>query len=230
MRSPPVLLLLAFLPVAPPAAHAAAGFDPGPELGPPAVEEAPTAEELERLGRGETVTRLVPAAGSGPREGVGMRVVAAPPERVFRAVEDYAHYHEFMPFMTASEAEARPGGGWIARQVLEVQGGVRKLTVATASAVRDTPGGRRWHSSWSYVPGSGDVRDSRGRWTLSAFPGGGTLVVLRMLLDTGAPVFLQDRATVRSLGWVLDGLRQQVDRCRYDDPPSPGCPEAASDR
>lgn len=181
------------------------------------------AADREALARGETVARLVETAGGGVREGVGMRVLPAPPERVFRAVTDYGHYREFMPFMTASDATPE-AAAVVSRQTLALPGGTRNFAVRARSEVRDGADSRLWIATWALVPGSGDFRENAGSWTLAAFPGGGTLVVLRLRSDSGiAPARLEDRATLKSLPWILDGLRQQVNRCRYDDPEPPGC-------
>lgn len=190
----------------------------------PLPESGLAAADLERLARGETVARLEAVAGSAVREGLGMRVLAAAPERVFRAVIDVGHYREFMPFMSASDAAAEPDGTVLSRQTLDLPGRPRTYTVRARHRVEETPAGPAWTASWTLVPGSGDLRENRGTWTLTAFAGGGTLVVLRLLSDTGErPAWLQDRLTLKSLAWILDGLRQHVGRCRYDDPEPPGC-------
>jgi hypothetical protein len=71
---------------------------------------------------------------------------------------------------------------------------------------------------WSYVPGSGNVKDQRGSWTLVEAPQGKTRATLRLFTDPGgpAPDWAMDRATGKSLVWIFDGLRQQVRRSRYD--------------
>lgn len=77
------------------------------------------------------------------------------------------------------------------------------------------------------VPGSGNVASARGSFTLTPRGPAGTLVVFRTATDTGdaTPRFLLDRALLDSLPWVLDGLRQQVNRCRYTEPFPEGCRE-----
>lgn len=185
-----------------------------------AAQELPPAER-ERLGRGETLVEMVQIDNTPVREGVARRVLDAPLERVLRAIRDYAHYSEFMPFVTSSAATGRPGE-WELALDLPWPNPDQRFHITTA----DATDGRG--SSWRLVPGSGgDVVENRGEWDLAPFAPGHTLVTLRMRsLSGGAvPVRLQERATRESLPWVLDGLRQHINRCRYDEPRKDGCNE-----
>lgn len=179
-----------------------------------------TPTERERLAAGEALVEMVEVAGSPIREGVARRVLAAAPERVYRAIVDYAHYAEFMPFVTSSQ----PAGANEWELVLDLPWPTpdQRFRITAESA----PAADGWHSSWRLVPGSGNVTENRGDWTLEPF-GTGTLVTLRMRSQAAAPVplSLQERATRESLPWVLDGLRQHVGRCRYDEPRRDGCTE-----
>src|SRR4029077_18292333 len=51
---------------------------------------------------GDVWVETASPGGGKPREGVGRGVIEAPPERVFRALTDYAHWSEFMPFLVKS--------------------------------------------------------------------------------------------------------------------------------
>ncbi|HUP43859.1 MAG TPA: hypothetical protein VM599_11690, partial [Thermoanaerobaculia bacterium] len=66
-----------------------------------------------------------------------------------------------------------------------------------------------------------------GSFTLAPRGPGRTLVLFRTATETGdrTPRFLQERALLQSLPWVLDGLRQQAERCRYAVPRPDGCRE-----
>jgi hypothetical protein len=75
-----------------------------------------------------------------------------------------------------------------------------------------------WHIDWTYVPGSGNVKDHHGSWTLAAAPKGATLATLRLYTDPGGfiPSGAMDRGTSETLPWIFHGLRQHVRRARYD--------------
>jgi uncharacterized protein YndB with AHSA1/START domain len=186
-----------------------------------------TTWQRHQLEAGEVLVEMVEIPGSDLREGVVRRVLDAPPERVFRAVRDPAHYAEFMPFVTASRATGRPGE-WELSLDLPWPSPDERFRITVTDSIGAGPRGEPlWRSSWRLVPGSGDVVENGGDWTLAAFTPGRTLVTLRMRNDAGPPVplGLQERGTRESLPWVLDGLRQHVGRCRYDEPRKQGCAE-----
>lgn len=160
---------------------------------------------------GEVDVSLRPA-GDGPKEGIGIGLIEAPPERVFRALMDLDHWDEFMPFVTESDARPQPDGSVLSFQRLKLPSmiGDRHLRIRVTGQA-----GRKLE--WSYVPGSGNVKAQTGSWTLEPVPGGKTRATLRLRTDPGgsAPAFAMDRATSKSLVWIFDGLRQQVRRSRY---------------
>jgi hypothetical protein len=208
--------------------------------GPPAAAadaSALTREELARLDRGEVVARLVPLPGEAARSaraGLAARVLPSSPERLFRAAADADHWAEWVPFLEGSERSAEAGGGVSWRLAFDLPLPLRdrhyraRLGVARpAGAEREANLGGRWTVSWASVPGSGNVARAAGSFTLAPRGPGRTLVVFRSATETGdrTPRFLQERALLQSLPWVLDGLRQQAERCRYAVPWPDGCRE-----
>jgi hypothetical protein len=174
----------------------------------PAADQAGTAVELRPMGEGK------------PQEGIGRGFLAAPPERVFRAVTDVGHWHEFMPYLDASDAQPQPDGSVLSAQRLALPFplGDRHYRIRLRSRVEGGAQGKVWHADWSYVAGSGNVADLRGSWTLTAAPGG-TLAVCRIWTDPGSVSSrLMDRATAKSIPWIFDGLRQHIRRIRYAKP------------
>jgi uncharacterized protein YndB with AHSA1/START domain len=167
------------------------------------------------------------AAGAGkPHEGVGRGVIEAPPERVFRALADYAHWSEFMPFLTRSGAQGQPDGSVEGDHVMKLPApsGERHYRVRFHQRVETGaaggPTGKAWKIEWSYVPGSGNVEDHHGSWTLTSQGPGRTLAVLRLYTDPGGltPRWAVDRGTAETIPWIFHGLRQQTRRSRYDAP------------
>lgn len=170
---------------------------------------------------GPVEVRLEPMGSGRPQEGIARGVIPAPPERVFRAVADVEHWHEFMPFLTASDARPEKDGWVQSAQRLDLPLlGERHYRIRLRSRMEHGGRGGRetvWRVEWSYVPGSGDLTGLRGSWALTAAPGG-TLAVCRLWMDAGGLPSLMDRATEKSLPWIFDGLRQHVRRSRYDPP------------
>ncbi len=174
---------------------------------------------------GEVRVELRTVGAGRPKEGIGQGRVEAPPERVFRAIADVEHWHEFMPFLEASDAQRQKDGSVLSSQRLDLPFplGRRSYRVRFHSRVERTAEGTIWRADWAYVPGSGNLRDHRGSWTLVAAGPGATLATCRLYTDPGgmAPAGAMDRATGKSLAWIFDGLRQHVRRSRYDGP-APG--------
>ena len=188
-----------------------------------------TGEEAARLERGEAVVRLVPIRGQPDREGLAARLLPWPPERLFRAVADADHWSEWVPFLERSERSRDPDGAPVWSLAFDLPLPLRdrryRARVAAVEPAGGAPG--RWTVSWASIPGSGNVARARGSFSLRAHGPGRTLVVFRTATDTGdrTPRLLQERALLESLPWVLDGLRQQVGRCRYTVPWPDGCRE-----
>lgn len=211
-RPPPVLLLLTLFAAGAVAAAPAAepgGFSPA---------------DLPRLAAGETVVRMAAAPAVA---GWAARELAVPAARVARAVGDWRHYAEFFPFV-AQSAAAVEGGVVVTRQTLDPPGLVpRREVVAVAAAEPPPPsarGPRTWRFRWR---GRGAGRDAeRGEWTIVELGPARTRVEIRLAGRLGLPAALERRALARTLPWVLDGLAQQVNRCRYDLPVHPTCREA----
>jgi uncharacterized protein YndB with AHSA1/START domain len=177
-------------------------------------------EETRRLASGEVLVTLAPVAGGGPQEATGRGVVDAPPERVFRALADYAHWQEFMPFLKKSEPRKGKDGAMECLHVLDLPSpfGERRYRVRFAQKMETGRAGTVWRIDWSALPGSGNLASHRGSWTLTAFGPGRTLAVCRLFTDPGGgvPHWMMDRANRKNLLWIFDGLRQHVRRSRYD--------------
>lgn len=161
---------------------------------------------------------LAPVKSDTPSAGIGRGFVAAPPGRVFRALMDVEHWHEFMPFMEQSSARRRKDGSVESFQRLELPFpiGRRSYRIRLRGRVERSA----WHLDWTYVPDSGTVKDHHGSWTLTP-SGSGTQAALRLFTDPGGfvPARAVDRGTLETLPWIFHGLRQHVQRSRYGDPP-----------
>jgi len=171
---------------------------------------------------GEVWVEMVAAGAGKPKEGVGRGVIEAPPERVFRALTDYAHWHEFMPFLERSDAWPQPDGSVLGEHEMNLPAllGERRYRVRFTQGVEIGPRGKTWRILWSYVPGSGNVAGHRGSWTLTSLGPGRTLAACRLYTDPGGltPRWAVDRGTAKTLPWIFHGLRQHIRRSRYDGP------------
>jgi Polyketide cyclase / dehydrase and lipid transport len=169
---------------------------------------------------GQVWVELAEAGPDEPKEGIGRGWIEAPPERVFRTLTDYAHWHEFMPFLEESGARPQPDGSVIGTHLLRLPRflGDRHYRVRFTQKIDTSRGGRTWRVAWNYIPGSGNVKDHHGSWTLTAAGPGKTQAVLRLETDPGGatPRWAIERGIVGTVPWIFHGLRQQVRRGRYD--------------
>jgi uncharacterized protein YndB with AHSA1/START domain len=170
---------------------------------------------------GEVQVYLVKVREDGPREGVGQGGIDAPPARVFRALMDVEHWSEFMPFMEKSSARRRKDGSIESFQRLELPfpAGRRSYRIRVRGRTETSPTVTVWRIEWASERGSGNVKEHRGSWTLTANGTGGTRATLRLFTNPGGflPASAADRGTAETLPWIFHGLRQHVRRSRYDD-------------
>lgn len=197
----------------------------------------PTTEDWARLSAGETLVEMGDGGGSA------RRLLSADPGRLFRAAADWAHYDEFFPFVRTSNAEADGEGGILAKQTIDVPwpysdrsfaattawsiGAPESAGTSSRTSSPKSAGTFRGSVTWALVPGSGDVLENRGEWRFTELAPGETLVEITLLSDLdGVPAAFERRAIAETLPYVIDGLRQQANRCRYDLPRHPTCREA----
>lgn len=184
----------------------------------------------------EPEVELREVAWSEVRAGVLRGVIAAPAERLYRTLTDFVHWSEFMPFVASSTATPGTGGGVLCEQRLDLPFPYpdRDYRLHATHGAETTPGGRRWWVRWEDLPvaeaaGAARGGETRAGVVLRPLGGARTAVEIELWSDGGGllPRGVQERITARSLGWILDGLRQQVQRCRYDLPRAASCGEAA---
>ena len=187
----------------------------------------PTPEEAKRLASGEILLAHRPVPGSAVQEQIGRGVIAVPPERVFRALTDWAHFNEFMPFVKQSDAEPQPDGSIVSFQRLRLPPPNRERFYkirATSQVIEGADGGgrheeRTWRTSWTYIKGSGNIVAHHGSWTLTPFGSGQTLATCVLFTDPGGvPGWATNLGLAQTMPYIFLGLRQHVHRSRYDPP------------
>ena len=154
------------------------------------------------------------AADGRVREDCGLGVIEAPLAAVRAVVDAAGDFDEFLPRVLESDVEPVSPGVYLNRQVLDVPFPAqdRRYTVRVETGPVDTGVGPGWQARWSYVEGSGNVRDSRGSWTLIPFDAERTVVIYRALTDPGGrlPPRIVDYAAPRTLRRVLEAVRERV--------------------
>ncbi len=153
-------------------------------------------------------------AGRRVREGCGVGTVEAPLRAVRQVIDAAAEFDEFMPRILESDVEPVSPGVYLNRQTLDMPFPVedRRYTVRVETGAIGTGAGAGWQARWTYVEGSGNIRESRGSWTLIPVSAERTLVVYRLLTDPGGrlPGWVVDYSAPRALRRVLNALRDRV--------------------
>ena len=148
------------------------------------------------------------------REGCGLGVIEAPLSAVRDVVDAAADFAQFMPRVLESDVEPVSPGVYLNRQILDMPFPVedRRYTVRVETGAVETGAGTGWQARWTYVEGSGNVRESRGSWTLIPLDSERTVVVYRVLTDPGGrlPAWIVDYTAPRALRRVLAAVRERV--------------------
>ncbi len=173
--------------------------------------DSPLSWDLPRTGTWRVAKK---DAGRRVREGCGVGVIEARLLDVREVIEAAGDYDEFMPRILESEVEVVSPGVYLNRQILDMPYPVRdrRYTVRIETEVVETGVGSGWQARWSYVQGSGNVRESTGSWTLVPLHPERTVVVYRLLTDPGGrlPARVVDYLATRTLRRVLAAVRERV--------------------
>lgn len=171
----------------------------------------PLAWDLPAVGKWRVSRR---AAGGRIREGCGLGVIEAPLGAVRNVIDTAADFDQFMPRVLESDVEPVSPGVYLNRQILDMPFPVedRRYTVRVETGAVETGAGIGWQARWTYVEGSGNVRASRGSWTLIPLSPERTIVVYRLLTDPGGrlPAWIVDYTAPRALRRVLAAVRERV--------------------
>ena len=153
-------------------------------------------------------------SGRRVSEGCGLGVIEAPLVAVRDVVDAAQHFDEFMPRILESDVEPVSPEVYLNRQVLDMPFPIedRRYTVRVETGAVGNGDGAGWQARWTYVEGSGNIRESRGSWTLIPVSADRTVVVYRLLTDPGGrlPAWVVDHAAPRALRRVLSALRGRV--------------------
>ena len=173
--------------------------------------EGPLTWDLPPAGKWRVVRK---DAGRRVREGCGVGSIEAPLRAVRQVIDAAAEFDEFMPRILESDVEPVSPGVYLNRQVLDMPFPIedRRYTVRVETGAVATGASAGWQARWTWVEGSGNIRESRGSWTLIPVSADSTVVVYRLLTDPGGrlPAWVVDYAAPRTLRQVLNAVRDRV--------------------
>ncbi len=175
--------------------------------------------DLGRILQGEIVVHFVPLpgsrAGGGLDLGTAVALAAAPARRVFEVVADPNTFTRFMPFVTAARARPHAEGELVYQEIdLPFPLSNRRYEVLVRRHEVDTPEGRCLESRWVYVPGTGNIADTFGRWEALERTDGNALFAYVSWADPGGsvPDWAQNWVSRRALPRIVDAVRREAIR------------------
>lgn len=174
---------------------------------PAAAAETSKGETKARLARGEIVVQTHPVKGSEYPRVVGMAVVDAPPEKLWKIIEDCGNYKKTMPSTADSELVSRKDGKVTCRVVIEVPL-LPNLSMVGEGTHTVVPG-KRWVRKWTMV--EGDFIKNSGSWTLAPYKSPDrTLVIYQSHVEPkiAVPASIQRMAVKKKLPEVFVRLRE----------------------
>ena len=166
-----------------------------------------------RLGRGEVLMGTEPVAGSSSPRLVVRAVIDAPPEAVWKHIDQSARYQEFMPRVKQSQELSREGPDIRTRMTVEMPFPLKNLT-ATTRARHTVEPGVRYVREWKLE--EGDYHVNEGSWTMVPFEGDATrtLAVYRVHVvpKIPSPKAIQSAAQEKAMPKLIEALRERVRR------------------
>lgn len=170
------------------------------------------AQSKAALSKGEIFVYSQEVKGSETPQVVVKAVVDAPPQKVWRIIEDCAKYKDRMPRIAESKLVKKVSKNvFICQTTVDLPFPLSNLT-ATTRSVHKIKKDKRYRRSWSLI--KGDYKVNSGSWTLTPFDKAGTrtMVVYRAQAEptTSVPDWVREKAQKSSLPDMMERVREEV--------------------
>ena len=186
---------------------------------PAALRTGPTgqpldAEQSQALLARKTLSQLVDATDGGPRPGVAISIIDAPPADVFRVLRDYPHFQDFMPYIKRVNIDEHAGNRWLVSYVVRGPMGIgnRDYQLEVFDEKETVSGLEVLVSRFSFT-GKGNIKDTRGTWHLVPINGGRSSFVRYLVrTDPGGsfPGWMKNKIASSGLARVVEAVRKRV--------------------
>ena len=164
-----------------------------------------------QLARGEVLVGTEPVAGSSSPRIVVRAVIEAPPEAVWKHIDQASRYSEFMPRVKKAEEISRNGDIIRTRMTVDMPFPLKNLT-ATTRARHIVEPGVRWAREWKLE--EGDYHVNEGAWVMTPFDGNPqrTYVHYQVLVVPKIPIpkAIQSAVQEKAMPKLIESLRQRV--------------------
>ena len=140
-------------------------------------------------------------------------VVPYPAEELWRPLSATGAQHAWVPYMRTASLERLDGEVAVCDGLTNLPWPLKDRTWTVRMRTEVEDGGERYVASWEYVPGSGNIDDTYGAWSLQALEDGRTRVKLRAFADVGVsvPGPMLRWAENKALPEMLEALIRQAD-------------------
>lgn len=164
-----------------------------------------------RIARGEVVVTTEAVPGAATPKLLVKAVIEAPPEKVWKVIDDSSSYSAFMPRVKESRELSRVGHEVKTRLTVEMPFPLKNLT-ATTRGDHQVSEGESYVRRWDLA--EGDYKRNSGSWTLTPFRGDAqrTLVayVLHVEPKMRIPKKIASAVQERAMPALIDAVRQRV--------------------
>lgn len=165
-----------------------------------------------RLDKGEIIVATEAVKGSDIPRIIVKGVVEAPPEKVWKIIEDCQNYDKTMPRIESSKRVSVKGQEVTCRVEIDLPFPLSNLTATTLGI--HTEQTDRFSRKWSLV--EGDYKFNSGSWVLTWFKGNPnrTMVVYTVHAEPKnvVPDWVREKAQKSSMPGVIERLREEVAR------------------
>ena len=164
-----------------------------------------------RLGKGEVLIDTEPVAGSTQPRLVVCAVIDAPPERVWKHIDNAPRYPEFMPRVKAVQELSRNGNDIRTRVTVDMPFPLKNMSAVTRAKHTVEPG-VRYERAWTLE--EGDYHVNEGSWVFVPFEGdpNRTLATyqVHVLPKIPIPKAIQSMVQEKAMPKLIEALRERA--------------------
>lgn len=164
-----------------------------------------------RLSRGEIIVRSEAAPGAATPKVLVTALVEAPPEQVWKVIDQSQHYREFMPRVKESRELLREGRRVRTQLTIDMPFPLKNLSAITEGD-HEVIEGERWVRRWDLA--EGDYHRNRGSWILTRFEGDPQRTLIEYELDVEPkikiPKKIQSAVQERAMPALIESIRTRV--------------------
>ena len=194
------LFLLAFLLLSPAYASEAPEYTPIP------------ARRVEALQNGEVIRDAVRGT---PNRGYVIALIQAPPQELFEIVSDYPRIPQWSRPLRRAAIISSSGNERVIEGETELPWPIsnRNWRIRSVSSTPTIQGQSALVNSWTYIPGSGNIRDTFGYWLIMPWPENPQYTYVKYVInadpDMSVPDTILNMITRRTLPQLISNLRDR---------------------